>query len=328
MLTPRLLLCFIRTAELGSLTRASVGLQMSQSVLSRHIQALEDSLGFRVFYRTGRGIALTDAGRALLPQATDLLARSARFMEDAKALGGEPSGTVVLGMPGSIASILAGPMYQAARERYPRVRLRLVEGLSGVIDELLTLGRVDIGLRYSDGEQRRAAETPLCTVALSLVAPPGDRLTAKGSVRLRQLEDLPFFLPSAPHALRRLMEDLFAKQRMTLHVPLEVDSLSTMAQVVAAGGGYTVAPPSAVAHLEAAGRVQLARIAHPTITRTLVMALSPKGPLTGAARVIESLIPALVGERVRQRELGAIARPRVPPRRAHFTPASLPPPRA
>jgi DNA-binding transcriptional LysR family regulator len=117
------------------------------------------------------------------------------------------------------------------------------------------------------------------------------------------------------------MEDLFAKQHMTLHVPLEVDSLSTMAQVVAAGGGYTVAPASAVAHLEAAGRVQLARITHPTITRTLVMALSPKGPLTGAARVIEGLIAALVGERVRQRELGAIAKARLPNRRAPVTPA-------
>ena len=308
MLTPRLLLCFVRIAELGSLTRASVGLQMSQSVLSRHIHALEDALGFRVFYRTGRGIALTEAGQALLPGARDLLTRSAQFMDDAKALGDAPSGTVVLGMPGSIASILAGPMYQAAREKYPRVRLRLVEGLSGVIDELLTLGRVDMGLRYADGEKRRPAETPLCTLDLDLVAPPGDRRTAKGSVRLRELDGLPFFLPSAPHALRRLMEDLFARHRMSLHVPLEVDSITTMAQVVAAGGGYTVAPRSAVAHLEAAGRVQLARITHPRISRTLVMALSPKGPLTGAARVIASLISELVQELVREGRLGAIPR--------------------
>jgi len=312
MLSSRLLLYFVRIAELGSLTRASAALQMSQSVLSRHVRALEGMLGYRVFHRTGRGISLTDEGQVLLPAARDLLARSAQFMDEAKALGGEPSGVIVLGMPGSIASILAGPVYKMAQGRYPKVRLRLVEGLSGVIDELLTLGRVDIGLRYADGPRRRAGETPLCTVDLHLVAPMGDTLTAGGSVRLRELRGRPFFLPSAPHAVRRLMEELFAKHRMTLHVPLEVDSLSTMVQVVAAGGGYTVAPYSAVAHLEAAGRVQLARITHPTISRTLVMAFSAKGPMTGAIRVVAALISDLAAELVREGRVGGIAKARGP----------------
>jgi LysR family nitrogen assimilation transcriptional regulator len=308
MLSTRLLLYFVRIAELGSLTRASAGLQMSQSVLSRHVAALEAALGYRVFYRTGRGISLTEEGRSLLPRARDLLARSVQFMDEAKALGGEPSGVVVLGMPGSIASILAGPVYKLAQGRYPKVRLRLVEGLSGVIDEMLTLGRLDIGLRYADGPKRRAGEKPLCTLDLYLVAPPGDTLTARGTVRLRDLEDRPFFLPSAPHAVRRLMEDLFAKNRLSLNVPLEVDSLSTMVQVVAAGGGYTVAPYSAVAHLEAAGRVRLARITHPTIRRTLVMALSPKGPMTGAIQAVTVLISELAAELVKEGQVGGVVK--------------------
>lgn len=316
MLSTRLLFYFVRIAESGSLTKASVGLQISQSVLSRHIRALEGALGYRVFHRTGRGIALTEAGQALLPGARDLLARSAQFADEAKALGGSPSGTVVLGMPGSIASIVAGPLYRMANEKYPRIRLRLVEGLSGVIEELLMLGRIDIGLRYNDGGRRRTGETPLCTVELYLVAPPGDELSSSGRVRLRALGNRPFFLPSAPHALRRLMEELFAKHRMPLVVPLEVDSLSTMTQVVAAGGGYTVAPHSAVAHYEAAGRVQLARITNPSIERVLVMSLPPKGPLTRATRVTASLISQLVAQLATRGQLGGITKSAAGHRRA------------
>jgi LysR family nitrogen assimilation transcriptional regulator len=306
MVSSRLLFYFVRVAELGSLTKASLGLEISQSVLSRHIRALETALGYRVFHRTGRGIALTDAGQALLPGARDLLARSAQFAEEAKALGGSPSGTVVLGMPGSIASMLAGPVYRMASEKYPRIRLRLVEGLSGVIDELLTLGRIDIGLRYNDSGKRSAGETPLCTVDLYLVGPPRDPLTSGGEVRLKSVDGRPFFLPSAPHALRRLMEDLFMRYRMRLVVPFEVDSLSTMTNVVAAGGGYTVAPRSAVARYEDAGTVQLARITHPTISRMLVMSLPVKGALTSATRVTAGLITDLVRDLVDDGQLGRI----------------------
>jgi LysR family transcriptional regulator, nitrogen assimilation regulatory protein len=140
---------FVHISETRSLTKASIGLDVSTSVLSRKIQQLETSLGQRLLQRTGRGVTLTEFGRALLPNAQALLAEAARFMDAAAATAGRPSGRVVVGLPGSIAAMIAGPLFRAVQRRYPSISLRLVEGLSGAIEELLLLGRIDIGLYYT-----------------------------------------------------------------------------------------------------------------------------------------------------------------------------------
>jgi LysR family nitrogen assimilation transcriptional regulator len=291
---------FVRVAEVGSMTKAAIGLDVSHSVLSRQITALERSLGYRVFERTGRGVTLTDSGKQLFPRAKELLRSANELAEEAKAIGGAPSGMVSIGLPGSIASVLAGPLFPVARSLYPKVSIRFVEALSGVIDELLTLGRIDLGLYYTKKANARRGEVPLCVVEMFLVAPAGDRLTSKRTVRLKQLKGLPLILPSFPHALRRLVEESCAQQGFAALVPFEVDSLSTMKEVVAEGGGYTVAPYDAIAHDVAAGRVRIARITNPSISRLLVMAPATKGPMTAATSAIAKLISSQVREWVAQ----------------------------
>lgn len=187
MFDMRVLEYFVRIAEHVTLAKASIGLDTSPSILSRQISALERSLGYRVFNRTGRGVTLTERGKRLLPRAMELLRSARELAEEANS---------------------------------------------------------------------RRGEIPLCVVELVLVAPPGDRLTARGTVRLRQLRDCPLILPGFPHALRRLVEESCAKLGFAARVALEVDSLSTMKEVVASGGGYTIAPFDAVAHDVAANRVQ------------------------------------------------------------------------
>lgn len=292
----RILESFVRIAEVGSLTKAAIGLDISHAVLSRQVKALEDSLGYRVFNRTGRGVTLTEGGRRLFAGATELLQRAKELTDDAMTAGDAPSGMVSVGLPGSVASLLAGPLFQVVQEKYPRISMRFVEALSGGIDELLTLGRIDLGLFYTRKANARRGEIPLCTVDLVLVAPSGDALTAKGTVRLKQLKGRPLILPSYPHALRRLIEESCLQQGFAPYVPFQVDSLSTMVEVVAAGSGYTVSPYDAVAHDVASGRVQIASITNPPIRRLLVMA--PPG--TGKTTVATKAIAALIATQVRQ----------------------------
>lgn len=294
MLDLRVLESFVRIAELGSLTKAGAGLNVSHAVLSRQVQALERSLGYRVFNRTGRGVTLTEGGRHLFVGATELIERARQVTEEAVALGTAPSGVVTVALPGSVAGVIAGPLFQSAQERYPRISLRFVEALSGVIDELLALGRIDLGLFYTGKAMLRRGETPMCTVEMMVVAPAGDRMTAAGTIRLRQLKNQPLILPGFPHALRRLIEDSCMQQGFQAQVPFQVDSLSTMVEVVAAGRGYTVAPFDAVAHHVAARRVQVARITRPAIRRLLVMAEPHRGKTTIATRAVAGLISSHV----------------------------------
>lgn len=295
MFDMRVLEIFVRVAELGTLGKASIGLDVSPSILSRQISALERSLGYRVFNRTGRGVTLTEAGKRLLPRAKDLLRNARELEEEARAIGGTVSGTVSVGVPGSIASMMAGPLFQVARTRHPRISIRFVEALSGLIDELLATARIDLGLYYTNKANARRGEISLCVVEMMLVSPPGDPLTAKASVPMKQLRNRPLVLPSFPHALRRLVEECCAQQGFAAQIALEVDSLSTMKDIVAAGSGvYTIAPFDAVAHDVAAGRVRISRIVSPAIRRLLVMASTPTGKSNAATEAIQKLIETQV----------------------------------
>lgn len=300
MLDLRILESFVRIAELGSLTKAGAGMNVSHAVLSRQVKALERVLGYRVFDRTGRGVTLTEAGRQLFAGASELIQRARQFTDEAVVLGRAPSGVVTVALPGSVAGVIAGPLFQSAQERYPRISLRFVEALSGVIDELLALGRIDLGLFYTRKAKVRRGEIPLCMVEMMVVAPAGDRMTAAGTIRLRQLKNQPLILPGFPHALRRLVEDSCMQQGFRAQVPFQVDSLSTMVEVVAAGRGYTIAPFDAVAQHVAAKRVQIARITHPAIRRLLVMVEPHAGKTTIATRAVAGLISSHVEKCIRE----------------------------
>jgi LysR family nitrogen assimilation transcriptional regulator len=299
MLDLHILESFVRIAELGSLTKAGVGLGVSHTVLSRQVKALEQSLGYRVFHRTGRGVTLTEGGRHLFAGAAELIRRARQITDEAVVLGKAPSGVVTVALPGSVAGVIAGPLFQSAQERYPRISLRFIEALSGVIDELLTLGRIDLGLFYTNTQKVSRDGTPLCVVEMMVVAPAGDRMTASGTIRLRQLRNRPLILPGFPHALRRLIEDSCMQHGFRAHVPFQVDSLSTMVEVVAAGSGYTIAPFDAVAHHVAAKRVEVARITHPALRRVLVMVEPHRGKSTLATRAVAGLIGSHVKECIR-----------------------------
>lgn len=294
---------FIRVAEAGSLTKAAIGLDTSVSILSREMQELESMLGYTIFHRTGRGVRLTDLGQRLYPRVKEFLLAATRLSDEANAIGGALSGTVIVGLPGTVGEVLAGPLYAAVQQQYPKIFVRLSEGLSGAIDELLTSGRIDIGLFFTDAASARPHTRGLCTVELVLVGPPGDRLSSRQTVRLKQLDGIPLILPGQPHALRQRIEEAWREKGMKLVVPFEADGLASRKELVAAGCGYTVAPFDVFAADVAAKRIQVSRIVQPTLRRYLVLASAGKGRTTMAAQAIGDLIPGLVARLVRQGRL-------------------------
>ncbi|MFI4924566.1 MAG: LysR family transcriptional regulator, partial [Vicinamibacteria bacterium] len=230
---------FLCIAETGSLSKAALQLQVSQSMLSRGIQDLESELGHRLFHRTGRGMHPTEFGRRLVPLAQRATQEVTRFTDEAKALRGKLSGTVAIGLPGSIAARLVAPLVRLARDRYPELSLRFVEGLSGGIEEWLASRRIDIGLVFAREPRASRKGMVLASSNLYLVGPAGDALTAKRAVTVAQLASVPIMLPGRPHSVRTMVEDACAEAGIELDLLCEIDSLLAIRETVAAGCGYT-----------------------------------------------------------------------------------------
>uniref|UniRef100_UPI00183EAE1F LysR family transcriptional regulator n=1 Tax=Ramlibacter sp. TaxID=1917967 RepID=UPI00183EAE1F len=160
---------FVRVAELGSFTRAAIELDVAQPALSRQVRLLEVELRQTLLVRNGRGAVPTEAGRVLLDHGRGILHQVERAREDLGRLRGGLAGRVAVGLPSSVARVLAVPLTRVVGQAMPDARLSISEGLSGALQDALTSGRLDIAVLYNAQPSRELDITPLLEEDLLLV---------------------------------------------------------------------------------------------------------------------------------------------------------------
>lgn len=115
---------FAAVAEQGSFAKAAAVLGRDPTVLSRRVQSLEQRLGVRLFTRTTRHVALTEAGTGFLARAQAIAAAFDEAREEAATHGrGEPRGTLRLALPGTFGRMWIAPYLPDFLAAYPRVRI-------------------------------------------------------------------------------------------------------------------------------------------------------------------------------------------------------------
>ncbi|HKY90508.1 MAG TPA: LysR family transcriptional regulator, partial [Nevskiaceae bacterium] len=152
-----------------SFTRAATELFLTQSAVSRQVQALEEHLGVPLFQRRHRALLLTDAGQILQRTATEVLAQLAETTREIRDLSSTRQITVTTLV--SFASLWLVPRLPLFRERHPHIDVRIAAD-NTVID--LTRDRVDVAIRYVAPARAPANATrlfgedvvPMCSPAL------------------------------------------------------------------------------------------------------------------------------------------------------------------
>ena len=236
---------FARVVELGSMGRAAVDLGMATSALSQQISRLESELSARLLQRSSTGVVPTDAGLAFLRQAQLAI----RHADAAAAAAREArlSGQVSVGLSSTTAAILAPRFMQAMRQRYPDVRLRVSESLSGHLTSLVNARQVDLAIVFDTEAMQRWTVAPLLNEELFLMARAGLPGLPRGrSATLAHVRRIPLVLPSSGHGLRNLLNAAFARTGHEPNVMAEIDGLATLMRLVAAGGIATIQPGAAL----------------------------------------------------------------------------------
>ncbi|MFW5653166.1 MAG: LysR family transcriptional regulator [Planctomycetota bacterium] len=137
---------FVAAAEAGSISRAAERSNVSQPSLSQQIRRLEDGLGVRLFDRLGRGIALTDAGRALLPRARHILAE---VEEAADAVQTDPEagrGRLSIGAIPTMAPFVLPSALASLRSQFPECEIEVREDLTEHLVEAVIDNAIDIAV--------------------------------------------------------------------------------------------------------------------------------------------------------------------------------------
>ena len=248
---------FVRVAELGSFTRASVVLDIAQPALSRQVRLLEVELRQNLLVRNGRGATPTEAGKLLLEHGRGILHQVERAREELGRVRGALAGRVAIGLPPSIAKVLTVPLTRAFRVKLPDAALAISEGLSVAMRESLTTGLLDIALLYNTSPAPGIEITALLEEELFLVQrrAPGQtdaggegkaQAQAQAPISLDALTQFPLVIPTRPNSIRMLVESELAAQGKRPQISLEIDGVAAILDLVADGAGCAVLPMNAV----------------------------------------------------------------------------------
>ena len=290
---------FVRVVELGSMSRAAVDLEVVQSALSQQIARLEGELATRLLQRSSKGVAPTEAGLAFFGQAQMALRHADEAVRAAQQ--SRLSGSVSVGLAPTTASILGLPLMQAVRERYPDVRLHMVESLSGHLSGMLNARQLDLAVLFDPNPGRRWSVTPLVEEKLFLIqARHQGRKPLPAKIRLDDLKELPLILPSGVHGLRTTLDAAFSTGRMRRLLPMEIDSLAMLMDAVRSGLGCTIQPRAALARYADAEQVfEVAEIAGSRLRRLNSLCSVSDEELSPAARAVRVVLADCARELVR-----------------------------
>jgi LysR family transcriptional regulator, nitrogen assimilation regulatory protein len=288
---------FVRVAELGSFTRAAQQLRIAQPALSRQVRLLEVELRQNLLIRNGRGALPTEAGKLLMAHGRGILHQVNRTKEALSLVRGGLSGRVAVGLPTSVARVLAVPLIREFRKKLPEATIAIQEGLSVAMQEALVNGRLDIALLYNAMPSADVELAPLLEEALYLVKPAGSTkaLSTKkpklAKVKLQDIAALPLVIPTRPNAIRNLVETRLGDLGLRPTIALEIDGVSAILELVADGAGCAVLPQSAVASAAAMQRFDVAQI--DGLLSRLSLATSAQRPSTLTQRAMQELINSL-----------------------------------
>lgn len=235
---------FVAVGDALSFGRAALALHIAQPPLSRAIRSLEQELGAALFDRDTRGVRLTDAGAALLPEARRLLRDAESLRQNARQYAAGEAGTLAIGFVSTASYNVLPALVPAFRARRPGVRLALREGTTDVQLPALVAGELDVGFVIA-----RSVPPSLQYVALHrepLIAALPARRRWPSRLKLARLAGESFIL--FPREVAPDLHDaILATCRAAGFAPRigqEAIQMQTIVSLVAGGMGVALVPAS------------------------------------------------------------------------------------
>lgn len=248
MATLRQLEYLVTVVDTGSFTRAAELLHVSQPALSHQVRALERDAGGPLLERLPRAVRLTPMGRAMLPHARAALADAERARTAARRAVGLEGGEIQVASVYSITLGVLPPVLRAWRERYPDVRIRLLEfAHTDALVDAMTAGRADLAVgpapRSWDGPVRELGTEEFVVV----VADDDPAATDEpGRVTLAALADRDWVHYAPGNGLAGVLDQACAAAGFQPRTAVRTEQTAAAPLLAAAGLGPALVPANLV----------------------------------------------------------------------------------
>jgi DNA-binding transcriptional LysR family regulator len=235
---------FVAVAEELHFGRAALRLHLAQPPLSQQIRKLEELLGYALFLRTSRSVALTTAGAAFLHRAQRTLCNVQRDIDETRSIGRGEVGSLHIGFVGSGVLTTLPAIFSAYREAFPGVRIHLHESFTARVVEGLENGTLDVGF-LRDGDPSDALDiATIFSESFVAVVPAAHPRAHQKSIAAAALRNEPFvYYPrsAGTRAFERPFS-LFDEHGSRPQIVQEASHWLTILRLIGAGFGVTIAP--------------------------------------------------------------------------------------
>jgi DNA-binding transcriptional LysR family regulator len=285
---------FAKVVELRSFAAAAADLGLSKGTVSKAVSRVEARLGARLFNRTSRRLALTDAGRGLAERAARILAEGEAAESDALAQSATPRGLVRVAAPMSFGISEVAPLLPAFLAEYPEVTVELQ--LNDSVIDLIGAG-FDLALRIAALPDSSLLARRLCGVPRFLVAAPAYLAKQGRPSHPSQLAGhacLGYAYLPTPE-IWHFVNDAGDEAAVRPAGPLRANNADALMPALLAGHGLAVQPEFIVRQALAEGRLEavMSDWRPPAIALHLVM--PPGGPRPARVEAIAGFLARRLG---------------------------------
>ena len=231
---------FRHVAELGSLTKASKALHLSQPAVTKHVKLLEDELRVPLFLRSSSGVILTDAGAVFLQHVQETERSRARVLAKLQTQVGQLTGRFRLGCSMTVASYYFPAALVRFKNKHPGVTCGVVEGNTDFVVGQLLDQRIDLGLVEGPCRRREIQTRPFYEDEIIWIASPSDALARIRQPTIKALLERPVISRELGSGTRRVVETALRQQGIPLksfRIIQELPSTEGIKRMVAAGAG-------------------------------------------------------------------------------------------
>lgn len=239
---------FVAVAESGSLSRAAEKLFIAQPPLSLQIRQFEEELGVALFVRHPKGVRLTLAGQALLPEARYLLERAGRIGNVARQSREDRPVSLSMAFVPSSSNTVLPVLIRKLRATYPGLELELREMISEEQISAIADGRIDVGIARSGSKHPRVQASLQMPDPFCLALPAALDPAAAGVIDLRSYSEQAFVGFSRSHGPAYFDQSihLCSQAGFSPRIRYEASNVRGVLDLVSAGLGIALVPASTV----------------------------------------------------------------------------------
>ncbi|MGY3550888.1 DNA-binding transcriptional LysR family regulator [Bradyrhizobium sp. USDA 4472] len=262
---------FVIAAELLNFQRAAEKLHLTQPGLSRRIQKLEQTLGVELFSRTTRSVALTGAGRHFLPMARQQINNLNGMLDSIREVAERRFGKIRVASIPTVVCQAFPALLRTFTERHPNVGVQVFDGNQDLVVRQVLSGLAEFGVGVDPGPDPDLTFAPLLADRFVLAVHKDDRLTARQSVTLQELQAMPklrLMIGGRDSGNRLLLEVLLGNAALKLRWFYEVEHVSCIVELLEAGVGCAILPAMALP-ADPGSNIRAVPISVPEITRTV-----------------------------------------------------------